>query len=141
MTAKKKAMSRGELDDELAKATEGLSFHSESDAPIAPYHWSGEAGEAPSAEAVIRAAGKKAGTPVEEESIHDLFDPVTEEQSFWSDDDRAEAARYKALVALLEEALTEIRVYRVGEVDIDVYVIGKLASGEWMGVSTHVVET
>ena len=135
----KKTMTASELWDAITRATEGLLFHSESDAPLQPYRWAGDT--APSRKGLLKAEGRGADEVVEKETLHELFDPVTEEQSFWSDDDRAEAGRYKAVVRLLEEALREIRVYRVGKVDVDVYVVGKHGSGEWVGVKTHVVET
>ena len=128
-----------ELWDAITRATEGLLFHSESDAPIEPYRWEG--GGAPTKDALLKGEGRRADEAVEEVSLHDVFDPVTEEQSFWSDDDRAEARRYKELVALLEQGLSQIRVFRVGKVDVDVFVVGKHQEGGWMGVKTHVAET
>src|SRR5262245_51266238 len=138
MTAKQ-TMSKSELVHALAQATDGLLLHSESDAPIVPYRW--PASVEPSPEALLKAEGRTADEPVEVETVHELFDPRTEEQSFWNDDDRAEAARYKALVALLEEALTDLRVLRIGKASITVFVLGRHASGDWMGVSTRLVET
>jgi hypothetical protein len=41
----------------------------------------------------------------------------------------------------LENLLKDISVYRVGTVNIDVYVIGKTADGYFAGVSTKLVET
>jgi hypothetical protein len=32
-------------------------------------------------------------------------------------------------------------VYRIGEVNMPVYIIGKSSSGSWLGLSTRVVET
>jgi hypothetical protein len=128
-----------DLWDAITRATEGLLFHSESDAPIEPYRWTEHA--VPSKAALLKAEGRRPDEVVEELTLHELFDPVTQEQSFWNEEDRAEAARYKALVELLEEGLSEVRVYRVGKVDIDVYVVGKHPSGGCAGVKTHVVET
>ena len=135
----KKTEPADELMAAIARATEDLSFHSESDAPIEPYRWAGDA--VPTAAALLKAEGKRADEAVEQLSLHALFDPVTEEQSYWTDEDRAEAQRYKELVALLEGSLGDLRVYQVGKVDIDVYVLGQHPSGQWMGIKTHVVET
>jgi hypothetical protein len=42
---------------------------------------------------------------------------------------------------LLEENLADLKVFRVGVVNIPVYIAGRSASGNWLGVSTRVVET
>jgi hypothetical protein len=42
---------------------------------------------------------------------------------------------------VLEKNLDDIRVYRLGKVDIEVVVLGRDASGTWLGVRTNVVET
>ena len=125
----------------LSTAASGLLFPSESDYPLTPYRWVGTAGAEPSPEALIQAEGRKADTLVETLTVGELFDPIMQEQPGWADEDRAEAERYRALVALLEDGLKELRVYRVGKVDIDVYVLGQHASGEWLGYKTRVVET
>ncbi|MDQ3743999.1 MAG: nuclease A inhibitor family protein [Acidobacteriota bacterium] len=44
-------------------------------------------------------------------------------------------------MSLLEENLTDLKAYRVGLINIPVYVVGRSASGNWLGVSTRVVET
>jgi hypothetical protein len=41
----------------------------------------------------------------------------------------------------LKAELTDLRVYRVGSTDIDVYILGKHPSGAWLGLKTKVVET
>ncbi len=71
----------------------------------------------------------------------ELFEPVIQEQEGWTDEDRAEAERYRALVAQLEGGLCHLRVYRVGKIGIDVFILGQRPSGDWVGLKTRVVET
>ena len=49
-------------------------------------------------------------------------------------------AKFKHLVKVLNHNLTDIRVYRVGAVQIDVYIVGK-SGKDLVGLSTIVVET
>ena len=77
----------------------------------------------------------------EDQGGADLFDPFAQAGDDASDEDKAEAARYRAIVDLLSKELTDLRVFRVGRVDIDVYILGKDPSGNWLGLKTHVVET
>jgi nuclease A inhibitor-like protein len=125
----------------LGKATFGLLFPSESDAPLTPYTFAGPKGAEPTPASLLAAEHLPSDTPVETITVADLFDPFAEAGDDATDEDKAEAARYRDLVDLLSEKLTDLRVYRVGKVDIDVYILGKDASGAWLGLKTHVVET
>ncbi len=49
--------------------------------------------------------------------------------------------KFQTLVQTLKDNLNEIKVYRIGAIDIDVYIIGKTQSGDLAGLSTKVVET
>lgn len=129
------------LFETLGQATSGLLFPSESDAPLTPYRFPGPKGAEPTPEALLRVEHLPSDTPVETITVADLFDPFQHADESASEEDQAEAARYRALVELLTRELTALRVYRVGEVDIDVYVLGQDASGDWLGLKTHVVET
>jgi hypothetical protein len=129
------------LLDTLAKATFGLLFPSESDAPLTPFCLPGTPGEELTAEALLAAENLPSDTPVETLTVAAFFDPFAEIDPSASAEDRAEAERYRALVELLARELTSLRVYRVGKVDIDVYILGQTAEGAWVGLKTHVVET
>jgi hypothetical protein len=131
----------------IEEAARGLLFPSETDAPLTPFRWTGEAvtgtGSAagvaePSRDTILSSVGKDAATPVETMSVEDFFAPVTEERE---GEDPSDAKRFQALKELLSKELTDLRVLRVGSVDIDVYVLGRHASGEWLGLKTRVVET
>ena len=41
----------------------------------------------------------------------------------------------------VDQRLSGLRVFRIGEVNIDVYVVGRTADGQWAGLKTHSVET
>jgi hypothetical protein len=125
----------------LGEASSDLLFPSESDYPLTPYRWVGAEDTEPSPKALVQSEGLKADTPVETLTVRELFDPFTQEREGSTEDERAEAEQYRALVALLEDGLRHLRVYRVGKVDIDVYVLGQHPSGNWLGLKTHVVET
>lgn len=125
----------------LGKVTFGLLFPSESDAPLTPYTFPGPKGTEPTPAALLAAEHLPSDAPVETITVADLFDPFAQAGDDASDEDKAEAARYRAIVDLLSRELTDLRVFRVGRVDIDVYILGKDPSGNWLGLKTHVVET
>lgn len=118
----------------LEEAAAGLLFPSETDAPLVPIELSGVEGADLSAEGLLRAEGRAEGTKVEETTADDLFAPLIEA----GDDD---AKKYGRILELLKAELSNLRVYRAGSTDIDVYVLGRHASGAWVGLKTKVVET
>lgn len=130
-----------ELLAALGAAASGLLFPSESDYPLTPYRWVGTDGAEPSPAALIQAEGRKADTPIETLTVRALFEPLFVLQADATEEEKANVARYRALVDLLEAELSDLRVYRVGAVEIDVYVLGRHPSGEWLGLKTRVIET
>ena len=129
------------LLDTLEKAASGLLFPSESDYPFTPYAFPGAPGAEPTPAALLEAERLPSDTLVETITVADLFDPFAHAEDDAPEEDKAEAERYRALMELLARELTDLRVYRVGRVDIDVYILGKAPSGAWLGLKTHVVET
>ncbi|MGK7950260.1 MAG: nuclease A inhibitor family protein [Xenococcaceae cyanobacterium] len=70
-----------------------------------------------------------------------FFARVTEEKDWYEEEEIAECKRYRELVKLLKTHLTDIKVYRVGEVEVNCYVLGQTESGSIAGLSTMMVET
>ena len=141
-TAKKvgaKKTGGASLSSRLKSLTEGLSYQSESDYPVEPYVR--KAGEgAPSAEEF--AAGLEgADAAVRELDFDSFFGTATLEEDWQDKETRAGVKKFQALVEFLKESLTDIKVYRVGDVEADVYVVGKTETGDFAGVKTKVVET
>lgn len=127
------------LSDRLKSLTEGLSYQSESDYAVEPYARAASDG-APSAEEFAKGReGEDAA--VRELDFDSFFGNYTDEQDWWGEEERAVAAKFQALVKFLKENLKDVKVYRVGGVEADVYVVGKTASGGFAGVKTKVVET
>jgi len=125
---------------ELREATEGLLFMSESDYPFEIIKWEGA--EEVSPERLRRIAGQDAtAAPVEERTVEDFFRVAVGEPEWKGKAELATARRYQELVRLLEGELAGVRVYRVGEINIAVYAVGRSSEGNWLGVSTRVVET
>ena len=115
---------------ELRRASEGLEYPSESDAPLEPFWW--PAGHENSArEQVAQRAG---GRKVEEVALGPFFAELEASE---------EGAKWKALRQALETKLSGAAAFRVGagERKVDVYVVGRAKSGAWAGLHTTSVET
>lgn len=74
-------------------------------------------------------------------TLESFFAPATTEQEWYGSIERAFTQRYQILKKLLQENLEDIQVYLVGEVEIDVYVLGKSDRNAIIGISTKIVET
>jgi hypothetical protein len=114
----------------LKAASDGLSLPSESDEPIEPIGWdkSGDLSEPD----VLRLSGHKPGDHIETTTLDDIFrDALAGE----------DAPKFKSLIQTLKGSLSDLRAYRIGDVEKDVYIMGKTKDGKWAGLKSKVVET
>ncbi len=123
---------------ELREASAGLLFMSESEYPFEVVR---PGADEPTPASLRQLSGGAADAPVETRSLEDFFRIAISEEDWRSAEERATAKKYQALVALLKENLMNVKAYRVGSINIPVYLIGQSAQGNWLGLSTRVVET
>lgn len=127
------------LADELRKASEGLTFMSESDHPLEVVRLGAEA---EATHGVLRKlSGKGDDAPVTEQTVDEFFRVAASEAEWKSGPELKSAKKYRALVRLLKSKLEGLKVFRVGEINIDAYVLGRARGGELMGLKTKLVET
>ena len=125
--------------DALKQATKGLTYQSESDAPFKTFVW--KDGGRLTKQKVLELSGHKPGTPVEEVKVDDFFADLTEGQDWHGADEKKTAERYQNLLQTIKDNLSGAKVYKVGEVNVDIYIVGKTQAGDWAGVQTKAVET
>jgi hypothetical protein len=124
----------------LRQAAEGLTYQSETDAPWKAFSWPGAAGD-PTGEGVRRRGRHRADAPAEEQSPDDFFAPLTWEQDWYGDVERAQAQKYRALLDVVRRTLRGVKVFRVGRRKVRIYVVGVAPEGGWAGLATTAVET
>lgn len=78
---------------------------------------------------------------VEEVPEAEFWAPVTTGEDWYGEEEKERTARFGQLKQLLETELTDRQVFRVGAVEVDVYLLGRTANGERAGLKTRVVET
>lgn len=123
----------------LRQASEGLLFRSETDAPIEPFFWPDAAPVAPSAELVASHA-KAEVKAVKTRSLTTFFRPTITEQEWHNAQEKAEVKRFQILRETVKSSLKAAKVFRVGKVEVEVYVVGQVMDG-YAGFKTRVVET
>jgi hypothetical protein len=111
-----------EILAELGKASLGLLYMSESDYPFEIVRWDGDTEVTP---AFLRGLiGESQDCPVQE-MVCDTF----------------LGGRYQRLAQLLKTNLSSLKVYKVGRINMPVYIVGRSPEGNWLGLSTRVVQT
>lgn len=113
-------------------ATDGLWLLSESDYPLEPVSWPGQGAAAASPEAMLQLLGLPATTPIGLET----FDRMIERLGYSN-----EPARVAELRALMEDNLTGLVFYEVGEIQVHAYVVGVSACGGVVGFTSISIET
>jgi hypothetical protein len=124
---------------ELEQATAGLFFMSESDYPFGVVRWEGLPEVTP--QFLRGVTGQNADAPVAIQSVEAFFGGALAAEELKGKREWVALTGYQALVQLLKDSLDDLRVYRVGEINIPVFIVGRSKSGNWLGISTRVVET
>lgn len=131
-------MNDQELINLLSQASEGLLWLSESDYPFKTIYFD----NAENLDAKLREVTNcSLETKIEVEEPEKFFSQVVKEEDWYNEEEMAECKRYQALTNLLQTHLTDIKVYRVGETEVNCYILGQTESGAIIGLSTISVET
>jgi len=128
-----------ELKGSLSEASAGLIYISETDAGITPFE-GGPAGAVTAAE-LLAQAGHAGDAAVEERGFEEIFARLTRVYEGADEEHIATAARFAALKAAMEQNLRDLKVFKVGKIQLDVYIVGLDAEGNLSGVQTKAVET
>ncbi|MEM8613085.1 MAG: nuclease A inhibitor family protein [Cyanobacteria bacterium P01_H01_bin.105] len=127
-----------DLLPELKAACKGLLWRSETDCPL-------EVTVLPSDQQPLSIDrlldSYPDDTPVSIVGLDDFFGQATVERAWFDSRELILVERYRNLRDLLETTLENLKVYRIGRVEIDVYVIGKTEDEQVIGVKTKIVET
>ena len=124
---------------QLQQASEGLLFGSETDAPFELISWSPQ-GELTPAK-LLQLTNHPPDAPLEMLAVDDFFTRATQEEDWHDQKERETVKRFQNLVSVLKQNLSQLQVYRVGSIDIDVYIVGVTSGGGLAGLSTKLVET
>ncbi|MDX2214624.1 MAG: nuclease A inhibitor family protein [Oculatellaceae cyanobacterium bins.114] len=128
------------LINTLRDAVDDLYYMSESDRPFEVWSWSGQSVPLNS-DSLLQGLGKPHDSQVEERSLDTFFERLMREQDWQSDQERAIAQRFRRLFDLIAQNLTNTNVYRIGDIEIDIYIVGQTELGDWIVLHTQAVET
>jgi hypothetical protein len=119
-------MRDAEIIAQLKEKTAGMYFMSESDYPFEAVEW----GTREITDDFLRALpGENPDSMVETQAFDAFYQKYAGREN------------YGPVLDALQNNLTDLRVYRVGRINIGVYLVGRSPEGNWLGLSTRSVET
>jgi Nuclease A inhibitor-like protein len=128
------------LVQQLAIAVTNLNWPSETDAPFEVLPWTEPSTAKLDAKQVLEQADLAPETPVETLDLDTFFEP-TLPQPWHSAEEQAIAEQFQTLQTLLHQSLEDIQIFRCGEVEIEIYIVGRSPKGDWIVLHTTAVET
>jgi hypothetical protein len=120
-------------------ATKDLLFPSESDEPIDVVEWKAEGKLTTSR--LIELGEEDPRVHIKEISVDAFFKNLIESSPDDSPDEQRGSARFRNLLDVLKAHLSDIRVFRVGQIQINYYVVGLTSTGTWTGLVAPSTET
>jgi hypothetical protein len=124
------------IQTKLENAAGGLLMMSESDEPFTYFS---APGTTINEQLALTLTGKPGGTLVETVTLDYLLRNMTNPAS--GSVSLAMAQKFSTLAITLKQELTGLTVYRVGEVQVDVLIMGKTTDGHVAGMRTRLIET
>jgi len=137
--AGEKAANENKLAKQIKKTAEGLYYISETDAEILPFV--GKKAGTVTSEEVLKQIEGAVDTPVEERDFIGFFARLTEMQDWFGDEEKATAEKFAELKDLLEKNLSNLKVFKIGNINLDIYIVGLNSDNILMGIKTKAVET
>lgn len=141
--SERKKMSSGKRAGDLAETVEnavrGLYYTSETDAEIK--FFTGGKEKSLSADILLKQIGKRENTAVEERDFGDFFADLTKIEDWFGEEERETARKFTVLKKLLEDNLKDLRIFKVGKIEMEIYAVGLDESGRLAGIRTEAVET
>lgn len=127
------------LAKQIEEIVKGLYYVSETDAEILPFV--GVKSQTVSKEEILIQTKSESNAAIEERNFADFFARLTEIQDWFGDEEKQTAAKYTVLKNLLEKNLRELKVFKIGKIELDVYAVGLDAENILTGIRTKAVET
>src|SRR5215204_3783383 len=147
MSGKRKKMSVSDeaktpkvsLSKQIKTAAEGLWYISETDAEIFPF--TGSKADSVTKESLLSQIGQPPDTPVEERGFDEMFARFIKIQDWFGAEEKATAEKFAVLKGVLEKNLKDLKVFKVGRIELNIYFIGLDGEGNLAGIQTKAVET
>ena len=139
LTKQNTDLPKNDLAEQIKKAVENLYYLSETDAEITLFI--GGTAESVGKDVILSQTESAADAPVEERDFTQFFERLTAIQDWFGDEETETANKYARLKELLENNLRDLKVFKIGKIQLDIYAVGLDAENNLMGIKTKAVET
>ena len=129
------------LKDEIISLGSDLMYPSESDEKIEYFEMEVSTDEKLSLANFRMYNGIRPEIEIEEIDFESFFKPLIKAEDWFGEDEKKWAEDSLKLKQLLTEKLKEIKILKVGRIEIDVYLFGKSEKRKWEGIKTKLIET
>lgn len=129
------------LKDEIISLSSDLMYPSESDEKIEYFEMEVSTNERLSLANFRIYNGIRPEIEIEEMDFELFFKPLIKTEDWFGEDEKKWAKDSLKLKQLLMEKLKEIKILKVGKIEIDVYLFGKSEECKWEGIKTKLIET
>jgi len=129
------------LKDEIISLSSDLMYSSESDEKIEYFEMEVSIDERLSLANFRMYNGIRPEIEIEEIDFEPFFKPLIKVEDWFGEDEKKWAEDGLKLKQLLLEKLKEIKILKVGRIEIDVYLFGKSEECKWEGIKTKLIET
>ncbi|MEM1171812.1 MAG: nuclease A inhibitor family protein [Cyanobacteria bacterium P01_H01_bin.35] len=130
-----------EIFERLHEAAKDLLWTSESDYPFEALIW--EFGEKIllDNEVLLKITKHSLDTPIKVIEFDSFFQGLITHKDWHNSEDADTVTRYQELVRIMKQYLSDLKIYKVGKIEINVYIIGKTDTGDYAGLATVSIET
>jgi hypothetical protein len=125
------------VTETLTQASQGLLMPSESEYPFEVFVWE-DVELTP--QKILELTNYPPATLIEEVELDYFFRNVAGEKDWHDEIQKENVAKFQNLVQVIKDNLAELRVYRIGTIEVNVYIVGKTNDGV-AGLATKVIET
>jgi hypothetical protein len=125
------------IAETLTQASQGLLMPSESEYPFEVFIWK-DVELTP--EKILELTNYPPATSIEQVELDYFFRNVATEKDWHDKIQKEHVAKFQNLVQVIKDNLAELRVYRIGTIEVNVYIVGKTNDGV-AGLATKVIET
>jgi Nuclease A inhibitor-like protein len=126
--------------NKLDDAVKDLLYQSESDEPFDVIHWKDES-DTFDRHRIRDFVKCSTGTPIAQLSLEDFFKDLIENKSWYGQGEKSDVLKYRNLKEIISNELSYTQVFRVGQTEITILLIGKSGKDDWFGIRTKAIET
>jgi hypothetical protein len=129
------------IKDQINSLSADLLYPSESDEKIEYFEMELSTAEKISLANFRMFNGIRPEVEIQEMDFENFFVPLIKIEDWFGDDEKKWVEDSLKLKQLLSEKGKDFQVYKVGAIEIDIYLFGKYEDCKWLGLKTKVIET